>query len=451
MNQLTTQQRKLVYMVGILVLLIPIGVLGMPATQRSAPTEPGNSGGTIARLRHNYKLGETTLGDVDPASATMNLVLLGMRGIAGSMLWMQADEQKRMKNWSELEQTVESIIKLQPRFLQVWKYQGWNLAFNVSAECDAVEDRFFWVKKGAKFLIRGTEQNEDAAELYHQTGEFFGKKIGRSDEHVQFRKFFKSDPDPRWEGRADETINPDNRDNYLVAKDYYITANEKEELPGVEQHIMARSLFRSYPGRSQMDYAAALQSEGEFDEVSLEAWRDGHQWWVEEYGRDTFDTPGGVIILGANEEDLQQLAADDPDHDINDKREWLDRYRKMTNYPYWRDRSEVESQQATVEARRKLAEGRIKFFEVDLRPARELLEQGLKELNEVFKKYPHLLQHDETIEAVLKSQLMWQYVLRLFGEPIPQDFPLRNVWDEHPGIRADLEERFQQKVSSEFN
>ena len=163
MNHLSTQQRKLVYMLGILVLLIPIGVLGMPATQRTAPNEPGNSGGQIARLRHNYKLGETTLGDVDPASATMNLVLLGMRGIAGSVLWMQADEQKRMKNWSELEQTVESIIKLQPRFLQVWKYQSWNLAFNVSAECDAVEDRFFWVKKGAKFLIRGTEQNEDAA------------------------------------------------------------------------------------------------------------------------------------------------------------------------------------------------------------------------------------------------------------------------------------------------
>ena len=214
---------------------------------------------------------------------------------------------------------------------------------------------------------------------------------------------------------------------------------------------MARSLFRSYPGRSQMDYAAALQSEGAFDEVSLEAWRDGHEWWVGTYGRETFSTPGGEIMLGATEDDLQQLAASDPDHDIDDKRNWFDRYRKMTNYPYWEDRSEVESQRITVEARRKLAEGKKKFFEVDLRPARELLEQGLKDLEDVFKKYPDLLQHDETIEDVLKSQLMWQYVLRLYGEPIPSDFPLRKVWDDNPGMRLDLEERFQQRVSSEFN
>ncbi|MBX3438725.1 MAG: hypothetical protein KF861_14620 [Planctomycetaceae bacterium] len=449
MNRLNSRNRKLVYMGGILVLLIPIAVLGMPATERSSPTAPAESGGTIARLRHDYKLGETTLGDVDPASATMNLVLLGMRGIAASMLWMQADQQKDTKNWSELEQTVESIIKLQPRFLQVWKYQGWNLAFNVSSECDAVADRYFWVKKGAKFMIRGTKQNEDAAELYHQTGEFFGKKIGRSDEHVQFRQFFnKSDPDPRWNGRPDEDINPDGEDNYLVAKGYYETANQKEELPGVEQHIMARSLFRAYPGRSQMDYATALQSEGTFDEVSLEAWREGHNWWTGTYGRESFTTPGGEVMLGATEEDLERLVANDPNTTLDDKRHWLDRYQKMTNYPYWRDRSEVESLRATVDARRKLYQGKERFFAVDLKAARTLLEEGLKEMEPVLAKYPDLLLHSETIEDVLKSQLMWQHVLRLYDEAVPQNFPLRNVWDNNPAERADLEERFQQRVNA---
>ncbi|MGE0376333.1 MAG: hypothetical protein AB7I48_15095 [Planctomycetaceae bacterium] len=451
MNHLSSRNRKLMYMGGILVLLAPIVGLGMPATERSAPTEPGQSGGKIARLRHDYKLGETTLGDVDPASATMNLVLLGMRGIAGSVLWMQADEQKTMKNWSELEQTVESIIKLQPRFLQVWKYQGWNLAFNVSAECDAVVDRFFWVKKGAKFLMRGTKQNEDACELYHDTGTFFGKKIGRSDERVQFRKFFKSDPDPRWQGQPDEEINPNGQDNYLVSKDYYQIANDKEELEGVEQHIMARSLFRSYPGRSEFDYADALESEGNFDEVALESWRRGHEWWIGKYGREHFTTPGGEIMLGATEEDLAQLDANDPNATIDDKREWLDRYQKMTNYPYWRDRSEVESLRTTVDARRKLHDGKDRFFKSELTEARELLETGLKEMETVLSRYPDMLIHPETVEDVLKSQLMWQYVLRLYGEPIPENFPLRQVWDENPNERAELEERFQQRVSSDFN
>lgn len=451
MKTMSSRNRKLAYMAGILVLLVPIVLLGMPATERSAPTEPGQSGGAIARLRHNYKLGETTLGDVDPASATMNLVLLGMRGIAASVLWMQADEQKMMKNWSELEQTVESIIKLQPRFLQVWKYQSWNLAYNVSAECDAVADRFFWVKKGAKFLLRGVRQNEDAAELYHDTGTFFGKKIGRSDERAQFRRFFRSDPDPRWLGQPDEEINPNGEDNYLVAKGYYEIANEKEELPGVEQHIMARSLFRSYPGRSEFDYADALQSEGNFDEVALEGWRRGHDWWTGTYGREQFTTPGGEIMLAASEEDLKQLAANDPNSSIEEKRHWLDRYQKMTNYPYWRDRSEMEAMRETIDARRKLYEGKVRFFKSDLTAARQLLEEGLKELETILQNYPDMLLHAETIEGILKSQLMWQYVMRLYGEPIPNNFPLREVWDSNPAERAELEERFQQRVSSDFN
>jgi hypothetical protein len=448
MNQLSSRNRKLVYTAGIIVLLIgPIGVLGMPATERAAPNESLEGAGKIAQLRHQYKLGETTLGDVDPASATMNLVLLGMRGIAGAVLWVQADKEKDHKNWSALEQTVESIIKLQPRFLQVWKYQSWNLAFNVSAECDAVEDRFFWVKKGAKFLLRGTRANEDAAELYHQAGEFFGKKIGRSDERKQFREFFKHDPDPRWNGLADTEINPDGRDNYLVSKDYYLIANEKEELPGVEQHIMARPLFRSYPGRSQLDYADALQSEGQFDEISREAWREGNNWWTTVYGRESFDTPGGEIVLGATEEDLHRLAEQDPNHTLEDKRHWYDRYRKMTNYPYWETRSEVEALPNTIDARRKLFDGRNEFFDQDLESARKLLEEGLVELEKIMDEYPDLLLEAETVESVLKSQLMWQYVMQLTERPIPNDFPLRKVWDENPGERARLEELFQTHVS----
>ena len=122
MNQMSSRNRKFLYMGAIILLLFPICLSGN-ARNGSA----GESGGTIAQQRQTYKLGEATLGDVDPTSATMNLVLLGMRGIAGSVLWTQADEEKRTKNWSALESTVESLIKLQPRFMGVWKFQGWNL------------------------------------------------------------------------------------------------------------------------------------------------------------------------------------------------------------------------------------------------------------------------------------------------------------------------------------
>ena len=58
MNALTNMQRKLVYFVGILVLLVPIMMLGMPAGTDS-------EGGTLAQLRKSYDLGEANLGQVD--------------------------------------------------------------------------------------------------------------------------------------------------------------------------------------------------------------------------------------------------------------------------------------------------------------------------------------------------------------------------------------------------
>lgn len=441
MNQMSSRNRKFLYMGGIILLLFPIAYLGMPAT------EPGESGGTISQQRQTYKLGEATLGDVDPTSATMNLVLLGMRGIAGSVLWTQAEEEKKTKNWSALEATVESLIKLQPRFMGVWKFQGWNLAYNVSAECDAVEDRFFWVKKGAKFLLRGIKQNEDAVELYYNTGEFMGKKMGRSDERVQFRKFFKSDPDPRFEGLADPELNRDQRDNYLVAKEYYLDANTKEELPGVDQHIMARCLFRSYPWRSQMDYASAIESEGTFGEVAREAWQQGNSEWREKFGRERFMTPGGEIEFEANPDEIFQMA-DNDGTDRAEKLHWQDRYNKMANYSYWRIRSEVESQRDMTEARSALHEGKDKFFKADVQGARVLFEDGLGRLDRLIAQYPDLIFEEELVEDVLKSLLMWQYVLRLNGEEVPENFPLKPVWDASPEKRDEFDAAFQQKVNS---
>ena len=94
MSQLDSKSRKLVYFAGIVVLSIPIIFLGMPS--RGAD----GSGGKLAQLRGEYDLGEATLGKVDPSSATMNLVLLGFRGVASSMLWKQRIEQQENKDWA---------------------------------------------------------------------------------------------------------------------------------------------------------------------------------------------------------------------------------------------------------------------------------------------------------------------------------------------------------------
>ncbi len=432
MNRLTSRQRQLVYLAGILVLMVPIIVLGMPTSGSGGPL------GYISQKRLEYELGEPSLGNVDPASATMNLVLLGMRGIAANLLWMEADQLKETKNWSQLEATVESIILLQPHFQTVWKFQAWNLGYNVSAECDAVPDRYFYVKKGMKFLQRGIERNQKVPELEHDLGDYFGKKIGRSDERVLFRQYFVRDPDTeQWEGGPDLEVNPNGQDNYLVAKQTYTVANDKVNQPGVEQHKMALPLFMTYPYRSQMDYANALQEEGSFGEITREAWATAYREWTEEYGRTEFATPGGMIVFEATEGELARMAEEDGTP-VDQKIYWQGRYQDMVNYRYWKLRANAERSADMAGARHDFALGRKQFREEqDLAAASETLRSGLEKMQRVVDEYrlpdgTSQLLNDETeiVEDVIKAILIWQHVLGLQGEPAPAEFPMDEIWTD---------------------
>ena len=77
-EQLTAQQRKIAYLIGIVVLMLPIIGLGMPGSDDETAYS-----GKLARLRQEYDLGESTLGAVDPTSATIHHAYgesLGTRG-----------------------------------------------------------------------------------------------------------------------------------------------------------------------------------------------------------------------------------------------------------------------------------------------------------------------------------------------------------------------------------
>ena len=87
-------------------------------------------------------LGEAAIGQIDTADFVLKLALLGgLRGWAANRLWSRAEELKKEQDWDQLKATVDLITKLQPHFLSVWTFQGWNLAYNVSVEWDAPEDK----------------------------------------------------------------------------------------------------------------------------------------------------------------------------------------------------------------------------------------------------------------------------------------------------------------------
>ena len=81
-----------------------------------------------------------------------------------------------------MKTTVDLITKLQPHFLSVWTFQGWNLAYNVSVEWDAPEDKYDWIKKGIQFLQDGVQKNRKSPDLIWDTAWTYYHKLGFADE-----------------------------------------------------------------------------------------------------------------------------------------------------------------------------------------------------------------------------------------------------------------------------
>jgi hypothetical protein len=269
--------RKIAYLVAIVLLALMLSWVGRPATS-DVEGAAGSHGGPLAKLRAKEKLEQAQLGKIDPTGETIKLATLGMRGIAANILWTKANDYKMKKDWTNLSATTNQIIRLQPNFITVWQFQGWNLAYNCSAEFDDYRQRYQWVIKGINFLKEGIRYNEDEPRLLRDIGRFISEKIGRADEHVQFRRLFKEDDE------FHQAVAKEQRDNWYVGKKWYLVA---ENVADTHQYVRLGTsplLFRAEAPKCQMYYADALEGDGVFGEKAKTEWkRAGREW--EAYGK----------------------------------------------------------------------------------------------------------------------------------------------------------------------
>jgi hypothetical protein len=246
---------------------------------------------TVEDLRGDIGLSEATLGDVDPTSSTMVLVLGGFRGVAVNVLWSRLHELQKKHDWYAFEPVVESVIKLQPHFVQVWTYQGWNLAYNISQEWDQVEDKYYWIKDGIQFLQRGTRVNENSPELRWDVGWTYHHKLGRADEATLLRRLFRYDINPEIDPSGHELppFNPfkrvnregqeEGQDNHEAALDWFVMAVEKLDTLNVKPKRMGEVAFRASPAHAQTAFAKAREEEGQFGEVIQADWLEAYSQW----------------------------------------------------------------------------------------------------------------------------------------------------------------------------
>jgi hypothetical protein len=296
MNERTSFYHKLGYLAAIVVLAFPIVWLSLPATTTRA-------GGELAQLRKAYNLSQADLGKVDPASETMKLATLGLRGVAVNVLWEKANYYKKTEDWTNLTATLEQLAKLQPNFITFWKFQAWNLTYNVSVEFDDYHDRYYFVRRGIEFLQEGEQYNKDNPQLLWDLGWFIGQKIGRADEYLQYRRLFKNDEDFH---AADRT--PEERDNWLVGKEWYLKGIDAVENRGKNIGRKSPRDFYSSPAKSQMNYAEAIEEEGYFEKARL-AWVKAADEW-RQFGNQFIEHSTGVRLQLGAQSRLEKEVAD---------------------------------------------------------------------------------------------------------------------------------------------
>ena len=121
------------------------------------------------------------LENAPPSLAFATVAMGAFRGLVVDVLWMRADKLKEQGQFFDAKQLADWITTLQPRFAQVWEFQAWNMAYNISVAIPATEpdQRWRWVKNGYELLRdKGIPLNPQSIALYRELARIFQHKIG---------------------------------------------------------------------------------------------------------------------------------------------------------------------------------------------------------------------------------------------------------------------------------
>lgn len=133
---------------------------------------------------------EATFKKLPPELVFTTVLLGGFRGILVNFLWLRAQKLQEDGKYFELVQLADWIGLLQPYLPAVWKYNAWNLSYNISVEFPTGEERWNWIYQGIKLLRdKGLKYAPDSAEIYQELAWIQYNKI--SDTLDEFNAYYK--------------------------------------------------------------------------------------------------------------------------------------------------------------------------------------------------------------------------------------------------------------------
>ncbi|HZM04423.1 MAG TPA: hypothetical protein VFC44_15580 [Candidatus Saccharimonadales bacterium] len=152
----------------------------------------------VAQLQNSLNLDREKLGltrltpleNAPPVLAFTTVALGGFRGLIANALWIRANDLQEEDKYFEMVQLADWITKLEPHFVDVWRVQAWNMAYNISVKFKDPEDRWHWVERGIQLLRDdGLRYNPHETLLYRDLSWLFQHKIGQNldDAHMRYK------------------------------------------------------------------------------------------------------------------------------------------------------------------------------------------------------------------------------------------------------------------------
>ncbi len=183
--------------------------------------------------RDREQLGLTRMNALEnapPVLAFTTVALGGFRGLIANALWIRANDLQNDDKFFEAAQLATWITDLEPSFTQVWLFQGWNMAYNISVKFKDFPDRWRWVERGIELLRdEGLRYNPNDLLIYRELAWFFQHKMGQNldDANAYYKQQWAMEMEPFFGADGtnfSELINPTSaeaRTNALVLREKF--------------------------------------------------------------------------------------------------------------------------------------------------------------------------------------------------------------------------------------
>ena len=167
--------KKIIFLILTVVLLTGVGLV-----QRAMNMDRDRLG-----LTHNTAV----LQNAPPVLAFTTVALGGFRGLISNLLWARANDLQQDDKFFEAAQLASWITTLEPHFSQVWVFQGWNMAYNISVKFKEngrdengsydYSDRWRWVQRGIELMRdEGLKYNPNDILIFRELAWQFQHKMG---------------------------------------------------------------------------------------------------------------------------------------------------------------------------------------------------------------------------------------------------------------------------------